>query len=81
MPASFGVGDRVRLKSQPPYFKTAEPLPMLRPADLIPIGTEGTVIEQRPGSYWAVKFERVALLVDTTHLEPAVAPSPPETSP
>ncbi|MEO1299608.1 MAG: NAD(P)H dehydrogenase assembly family protein, partial [Cyanobacteria bacterium J06636_16] len=40
---SFLVGDRVRLKSQPPYFKTADPMPMLRPPDLISVGDVGIV--------------------------------------
>jgi hypothetical protein len=67
----FTVGDRVRLRSQPPYFKTAEPMPMLRPPDLISVGSEGVIIDQRPGGYWGVRFERGAFLVDTAYLEPS----------
>ncbi|MEO1095460.1 MAG: DUF3148 domain-containing protein [Cyanobacteria bacterium J06638_28] len=69
MVAIFTVGDRVRLTSQPPYFKTADPMPMLRPPDLIPVGEVGVVVDQRPGGYWGVKFERGALLVDAAYLE------------
>lgn len=76
----FTVGDRVRLKSQPPYFKTADPMPMLRPPDLISVGEEGVVVEQRPGGYWVIKFERGAFLVDSPYLEAAIAKSAPETN-
>ena len=75
---SFIVGDRVRLKSQPPYFKTADPMPMLRPPDLISVGDVGIILEQRPGGYWAVKFERGSLLVDEPYLEREAVESTPE---
>ncbi|MEL6385327.1 MAG: DUF3148 domain-containing protein [Cyanobacteria bacterium J06626_18] len=75
---SFLVGDRVRLKSQPPYFKTADPMPMLRPPDLISVGDVGIVTEQRPGGYWAVKFERGSFLVDEPYLERSIEESSSE---
>ncbi|NER80152.1 MAG: DUF3148 domain-containing protein [Leptolyngbya sp. SIO1D8] len=78
MNAAFLVGDRVRLKTQPPYFKTADPMPMLRPPDLISVGEEGVVVEQRLAGYWSVKFERGALLVDGAYLERAIVASQPE---
>ncbi|MEM8602825.1 MAG: NAD(P)H dehydrogenase assembly family protein, partial [Cyanobacteria bacterium P01_H01_bin.121] len=37
----FRVGDRVRLATRPPYFKTTDPMPMLRPPDLVPVGEVG----------------------------------------
>lgn len=77
----FSVGDRVRLKAQPPYFKTADPMPMLRPPDLIAVGEVGVVLDQRPGGYWGVKFERGALLVDAAYLERIIETSPPEEKP
>ena len=63
------VGDRVRLISLPSYLKTAEPMPMLRPADLLAIGDEGTVLDRRPGDYWAVKFERGSFLLENKYFE------------
>ena len=45
----FAVGDRVTVTTQPPYLKTADPMPMLRPPDLITVGEEGTVLEQKLG--------------------------------
>ncbi|MBE7380847.1 MAG: DUF3148 domain-containing protein [Leptolyngbya sp. SIO1E4] len=80
MTLAFVVGDRVRLKSQPPYFKTADPMPMLRPPDLILVGEVGIVLDQRPGGYWAVKFERGALLVDGEYLERAIVDAAAEGS-
>ena len=78
---SFIVGDRVRLKSQPPYLKSADPMPMLRPPDLVPVGAVGIILEQRPGGYWAIKFERGAFLVDAPYLERAIVePTPEEAS-
>ncbi len=79
MTTSFAMGDRVRLKASPPYFKTAEPMPMLRPPDIIPVGTVGIVLDQRPGGYWSIKFDRGAFLVEAQYLE-AVSPSPSEFS-
>lgn len=78
MTQTFTVGDRVRLAVRPPYFKTAEPLPMLRPSDLVLMGEEGIILEQRPGGYWAVKFERGSFLVDSTYLERAIQELPSE---
>ncbi|MBD0336608.1 MAG: DUF3148 domain-containing protein [Cyanobacteria bacterium Co-bin13] len=67
--SSFTVGDRVRLTSLPPYFKTADPMPMLRPPDVLQVGDEGIVLDRRPGGYWGVRFERGAFLVDTQYLD------------
>lgn len=72
MSASFIIGDRVRLKSAPPYVKTADTMPMLRPGDLIPVGAEGVIVAQKPGGYWTVKFEQGSFLIDTTYLEKVI---------
>lgn len=71
MSQSFIVGDRVQLALAPPYLKTADSMPMLRPGDLIPVGSQGIVLEQKPGGYWAVKFDQGSFLVDSTYLERA----------
>ncbi len=65
----FAVGDRVRVIALPPYVKTAEPMPMLRPPDVIQLGEEGTVLDRRPGDYWGVRFTRGAFLLDSQYLE------------
>ncbi len=64
------IGDRVRLATTPPFFKTADPMPMLRPPDIIAVGAEGDITEQRVGGYWVVKFERGSFLLDAQYLAP-----------
>jgi Protein of unknown function (DUF3148) len=66
----FAVGDRVRVVALPPYIKTADPMPMLRPASMIQVGEEGTVLDRRPGGYWGVRFTRGAFLIDSQYVEP-----------
>ena len=38
---TFSIGDKVRLAEVPTYLKTADPMPMLRPPDLISLGEQG----------------------------------------
>jgi len=75
MSQEFTIGERVRVVALPPYVKTAEPMPMLRPPDVISIGEEGVVIDRRPGGYWGVRFAKAAFLLDSQYLE-AVALAP-----
>lgn len=65
----FAVGDRVCVVAMPPYLKTADPMPMLRPPSLIQLGEEGTVIDRRPGNYWGVKFARGVFLLDSQYID------------
>jgi hypothetical protein len=67
----FLIGSTVRLSLAPPYFKTADPMPMLRPPQLLPVGSCGTVLERRPGDYWVIKFDRGSFLMDSKYLEVA----------
>lgn len=69
MNPEFLIGSTVRLAIAPPYLKTADPMPMLRPAQLVPLGTMGTVLERRPGENWVVKFDRGNFLLDGKYLE------------
>ncbi|MEB3357626.1 MAG: DUF3148 domain-containing protein [Synechococcales bacterium] len=69
---NFAVGDRVRLIAQPPYVKTAERMPMLRPPNVISLGEEGTVLNRHPGQYWSVRFDRGAFLLEGQYLERVV---------
>jgi Protein of unknown function (DUF3148) len=66
----FNVGDRVRVVALPPYVKTAEPMPMLRPPEVIQLGEEGIVLDRRPGGFWGVRFTRGAFLLDSQYIEP-----------
>ncbi|BAU65521.1 hypothetical protein STA3757_29090 [Stanieria sp. NIES-3757] len=65
---NFTVGDRVKLIALPPYLKTAEPMPMLRSANLLDLGDEGVIMDRRPGGYWGVSFDRGAFLLESKYL-------------
>jgi hypothetical protein len=67
----FAVGDRVILATLPPYVKTADPMPMLRPSTVLTQGETGIVMDRRPGGYWGVKFSRGVFLMESQYLEVA----------
>ena len=67
-PSGFGVGDRVRLATVPPYLKTADPMPMLRPPSVVPVGAEGLVQAAKLADTWAVRFDTGTFLVDGKYL-------------
>jgi hypothetical protein len=69
-PASFAVGDRVTLQQSLPYLKTADPMPMLRPPDLVSLGEVGAVSEIRPRDQLAVRFRRGTFLLSVRDLRP-----------
>ncbi|MCY3909726.1 MAG: DUF3148 domain-containing protein, partial [Cyanobacteria bacterium MAG COS3_bin_20] len=41
---SVSIGDQLRLSQQLPYLKSADPMPMLRPPDLVAAGEVGEVV-------------------------------------
>ncbi|QEY31602.1 DUF3148 domain-containing protein [Synechococcus sp. RSCCF101] len=57
-------GDRVRLSAVLPYLKTADPMPMLRPSDLVSLDEEGQVLELRATGTLAVRFRRGTFLME-----------------
>jgi len=69
MSSPFAIGDQVRLSQQPPYLKTADAMPMLRPPDLLAVGAEGIIMEHRAGGYWSVRFQPGTFLLDSDYLE------------
>lgn len=69
MSKEITVGAKVRVVALPPYVKSAEPMPMLRPADVIAVGEEGTVLDRRPGGYWGIRFANGAFLLDSQYVE------------
>lgn len=71
MEKEFTVGQKVRVMAMPPYVKTAEPMPMLRPANVIAIGEVGIVLDRRPGNYWGIRFAKGAFLLDSQYIEAA----------
>lgn len=70
MSKEFAIGSKVRVVALPLYVKTAEPMPMLRPPDVICIGEEGVVLDRRPGGYWGIRFAKGAFLLDSQYIEP-----------
>jgi len=65
----ISIGDKVRLVVSPPYFKTADPMPMLRPPDIMIVGEEGLVTDRRPGQYWVVLFSKGSFLMEDQYIE------------
>ncbi|MEN9204809.1 MAG: DUF3148 domain-containing protein [Thermostichales cyanobacterium DRC_bins_46] len=62
------VGDQVTVIAQPPYVKTADPMPMLRPGALAPAGSRGQLLEQRAKGYWVVRLATGVFLIDERYL-------------
>ena len=69
------IGDQVRLARQLSYLKTADPMPMLRPPDLVTSDEMGEVVGLRPMQTAAVRFRRGTFLLPIDHLSPADAGS------
>ncbi|MGK7921048.1 MAG: regulatory protein SipA [Trichodesmium sp.] len=69
METEFSIGQKVILVVQPPYIKTAESMPILRPPNVVRLGEEGTILSRKPGNYWAVRFEKGAFLMDSQYIE------------
>ena len=65
------IGDRLRLKQQLPYLKTADPMPMLRPSDLVSLDEVGEVVALHPFDTVAVRFRRGTYLISLDQLEAA----------
>jgi Protein of unknown function (DUF3148) len=69
MNKDFYIGQKVKVITLPPYLKTAEPMPMLRPPDMISLGEEGIILDRKPGNFWAVRFQRGAFLLDSQYID------------
>ncbi len=63
------IGDQVRLLQSPAYLKTADPMPMLRPPDLVDSGERGEVVGLRALEQVAVRFRRGTFLLESRQLE------------
>ena len=59
----------MRLLQSPPYLKTADPMPMLRPPDLVDSGELGKVVALRALDQVAVRFRRGTFLLEARVLE------------
>ena len=70
-PLPFGVGDAVQLKGRPNYLKTADPMPMLRPPDLVDSDELGQVLAIKARNQLAVRFRRGTFLLEADQLQAA----------
>ena len=68
---AVSIGDQVRLLRAQPYLKSADPMPMLRPPDLVDLDEVGTVTALHPGETVAVRFSRGTFLLGTDALGPS----------
>lgn len=59
----------MRLLQSPAYLKTADPMPMLRPPDLVDSGEQGQVVALRALDQVAVRFRRGTFLMEARLLE------------
>lgn len=64
----FAPGAAVRLRGRQRYLKTADPMPMLRPPDLVDPDEPGQVVAVKPGAQLAVRFRRGTFLLDAAEL-------------
>ncbi|HEY9846112.1 MAG TPA: DUF3148 domain-containing protein [Candidatus Caenarcaniphilales bacterium] len=79
MSQMFSIGDKVRVVALPAYVKTAEPMPMLRPPNVIQVGEVGLILARQPGNFWSVRLEQGAYLLESQYLERVTAsPEPSE---
>lgn len=70
MEQNLTVGKTVKIINLPDYLKTADSMPMLRPATALVVGEKGVVVDRRPGGYWSVLFpNRGAFLLDSQYLQ------------
>jgi hypothetical protein len=68
-PAAPELGSLVRLRELPPYLKTADAMPMLRPPDLVDAGEQGQVVALKALGQLAVRFRRGTFLLESRQLE------------
>ncbi len=64
----FSIGDEVFLRAPLPFLKTSDPMPVLRPPDLVTPDEPGKIVELRAKDLIAVKFRRGTFLIDSDRL-------------
>ena len=65
---SVSIGDQVRLVRPQTFLKTADPMPMLRPPDLVAHDEIGRVMALQPAETAAVRFSRGTFLLSIEQL-------------
>ncbi len=64
----LSIGDKVYINSAIPYLKTTDPMPMLRPPDLVSIDEIGIVVGLRAMGLVEVRFRRGTFLFSVENL-------------
>ncbi len=67
----FSIGDQVLLKAPLSYLKTNDPMPMIRPPDLISLDELGLIVGLCSIDLAEVKFRRGTFLIPFDKLMPA----------
>ncbi len=62
------IGSQVTLKVSVSYLKTTDPMPMLRPGDLVSLDEVGEVVGIRPFDMVEVKFRLGTFLIPSSNL-------------
>ncbi len=65
----FTVGEKVSLQVPLPYLKTADPISMLRPPDLVSLDEVGVITGIRSNDLLEVKFRRGNFLIPSERLQ------------
>ena len=66
--SEFRIGDLVVVEGQLSFLKSADPMPMLRPPDLVDSGEQGQVLEIRAMDQLAIRFRRGTFLIAARQL-------------
>ena len=64
----LSIGDKVFLLMSLPYLKTADPMPMLRPPDLVSSEEIGEIVGLSGEATAKVRFRRGTFLIPICHL-------------
>ncbi len=64
----LNIGDAVSISAPLPFLKTADPMPMLRPPDLVSPEETGVVVGLRPLGIAEVRFRRGIFLIPFDNL-------------
>ncbi len=62
------IGDKVFLTVPQKYLKTSDPMPMLRPPDLVSLDETGEIVSLRPLGVAEVRFRMGTFLLALDHL-------------
>ncbi len=66
---SFKLGDKVFLGVSQSYLKTNDPMPMLRPPDLVSFDEVGSIVGLLPLNILEVRFRRGTFLLPESDLK------------